>query len=76
MSILNITKIHAGMKGKNMKQVQNNYKKVHYVTYEYDDIAEKESHIVKMATDDYELLDRFEDAQKVTYRRIYYDEFE
>lgn len=53
-----------------MKKVQESFKKVHYVTYEYDDITEKERHIINMASDDYECLERFEDSHKVVYRKF------
>ncbi|MBC7958922.1 MAG: hypothetical protein H7X94_03560 [Vallitaleaceae bacterium] len=56
-----------------MIQIQNNTKTVHYVTYEYHDMEEKERHIVEMASDDYECLDRFEDADKVTYRKFIHE---
>lgn len=57
-----------------MKQVASNLKQVHYITYEYDDTEEKERHILKMASEDYELLERFEDAHKVIYRKFMHDD--
>lgn len=56
-----------------MKQVQSDLKQVHYVTYEYEDIAEKESHILDMTSDDYEVLERFENAHKVIYRKFFHE---
>lgn len=53
-----------------MKLIQSDMKHVHYVTYDYDDIAEKERHIIDMASNDYEVLERFEDANKVIYRKF------
>lgn len=53
-----------------MKKTQDVFKKVHYITYEYDTIEEKEVHIHNMENNDYECLDRFEDAKKATYRKF------
>lgn len=56
-----------------MKQVRSDMKQVHYVTYEYDDVEEKEKHIVEMGSDNYEILERFEDAHKVTFRKFFHE---
>lgn len=53
-----------------MKKTQEVIKKVHYITYEYENIEEKEVHIHHMEKNDYECLDRFEDAQKATFRKF------
>lgn len=53
-----------------MKATQGIIKKVHYITYEYDSIEEKEFHIHKMENSNYECLDRFEDANKATFRKF------
>lgn len=53
-----------------MKKTHEVVKKVHYITYEYENIEEKEVHIHKMENNEYECLDRFEDNQKATFRKF------
>lgn len=53
-----------------MKETQDVIKRVHYITFEYDTIEEKELHIHSMENKEYECLDRFEDAHKVTFRKF------
>lgn len=57
-----------------MKKTQEVYKKVHYITYEYDSIEEKEVHVHNMENNEYECLDRFEDARKATFRKFLHKE--
>lgn len=54
-----------------MKRLRNDYKHVHYVTYEYKDPHEKDTHMQQMTTEGYEVLDHFEDADSVIYRKFY-----
>lgn len=53
-----------------MKVTSEIHKVATYITYEYDSIDEKESHILKMGEAGYECLDRFEDDKKAMFRKI------
>ena len=53
-----------------MKNVHDKIEKVHYTSFTYSSIEEKNSHIKEMQQNGYEFLINFQDEYRATFRKF------
>ncbi|QOR36505.1 hypothetical protein IMX26_06760 [Clostridium sp. 'deep sea'] len=53
-----------------MRNVTNKIEKVHYTSYVYGSIDEKNKHILEMQKNGYEFLVNFQDEHRATFRKF------
>lgn len=56
-----------------MKNIMDKIERVHYTSFTYNTIDEKNHHITDMQQKGYECLENFEDEKQATYRRFLED---